>query len=106
MRWCYLGRVDYGEALALQLELREAVPILGIVLDCSHSGLDYARGYKIFVSSDGKSWGKPIAKGKGTAVTKVTFAKPVAQRFIKIVQTARAKYLWSLDEIRLTPAKE
>ena len=25
MRWCYLGRVDYGEALALQLELREAV---------------------------------------------------------------------------------
>ncbi|MFC3801977.1 glycosyl hydrolase [Cohnella sp. GCM10012308] len=69
-----------------------------IVLDANGSS-DYARGYQVFVSSNGTSWGSAIASGTGTGpVITIDFA-PVTARYIKVVQTgtAPANY-WSVHE--------
>jgi len=49
------------------------------------------RGYAVAVSSDGKSWGAPVAKGTFDAGTlteqKITFPAPVTEQFIKFEVT-------------------
>ena len=51
----------------------------------------YPRGYQVQVSMDGTTWGKPVAKGKGTgARTDVTFA-PVRAKFVRITQTGSCR---------------
>jgi hypothetical protein len=77
--------------------------IKGLTLDATNSPNDYPRGYEIYVSFDGGSWGKPLITGKGTQPrTKITFDKPVRTRFIKIVQTGSSdSWYWSIHELSL-----
>jgi hypothetical protein len=77
--------------------------IKGLTLDATNSPNDYPRGYEVYVSFDGGSWGKPVITGKGTQpLTKITFDKPVRTRFIKIVQTGSSdSWYWSINELSL-----
>jgi HEAT repeat protein len=77
--------------------------IKGLTLDATNSPNDYPRGYEVYVSFDGGSWGKPVITGKGTQpLTKITFDKPVRTRFIKIVQTGSSdSWFWSIHELSL-----
>ncbi|MBO4590014.1 MAG: discoidin domain-containing protein [Bacteroidaceae bacterium] len=46
----------------------------------------HVKDYEIYVSSDGKKWGEPVAKGsfpRGMGENKVMFGKPVKARYIR-----------------------
>jgi hypothetical protein len=72
-----------------------------IVMDANGSG-DYARGYQVFISNDGVTWGNAIAAGAGAgSVITIDFPQVIA-RYIKVVQTgsAPANY-WSVHEFNV-----
>jgi len=49
--------------------------------------IGFPRGYSVQVSTDGKTWSKPVAEGKGDGVrTTIAFA-PVRATFVRITQT-------------------
>ena len=57
-------------------------------IDSGGSGENYARGYELYISDDGKTWGGPIKTGQGSAVTIIAFDKVMTRHF-KVVQTGR-----------------
>jgi len=63
----------------------------------------YPRGYTVEVSADGKTWGKPVAQGKGDgARTTITFA-PTRAKFLRITQTETVADapVWSIRNLRI-----
>jgi hypothetical protein len=83
-----------------QVDMGAAKPFNKIVLDGQGSSGDYPRGYQVFVSNDGSSWGSAIASGVGNNLTTITFASQNA-RYIKVVQTGSAGVNWSVNEFRV-----
>jgi mono/diheme cytochrome c family protein len=83
-----------------QIELPEETEIAGVRLDAAKSANDYPRGYKVELSTDGQTWGKPVAEGKGSGpITDIPFA-PAKAKFIRITQTgAVAGKFWSIHEL-------
>ncbi|WP_246362135.1 family 16 glycosylhydrolase [Paenibacillus alba] len=72
-----------------------------LTIDCTGNNNDYARGYQVFVSSDGTNWGSAIASGTGTApLITVNFASKTA-RYIKVVQTGTGTNWWSVREFNV-----
>jgi mono/diheme cytochrome c family protein len=68
--------------------------------------ITYPRGYSVQVSVDGKTWGNPIAQGKGDAArTTITFP-PTRAKFIKITQTDTVANApaWSVRSLRIYEA--
>lgn len=91
-----------------EIELPQETTITGLELDAAKSAGDYPRGYKVEVSADGQSWGKPVAQGKGNgALTEILFT-PVKAKFIRITQTGSVNGLfWSIHELEvLKPAEQ
>ena len=84
------------------IELPEETVISTIRLDATASKNDYPRGYKVELSSDNKTWSKPVAEGKGdTAVTQIEFA-PAKAKFVRITQTGSVQGLfWSIHEVEI-----
>ena len=84
-----------------QLDLGREATVRKVTLDTQRSRGDYPRGYEVYVSFDGKTWGKPVLVGKGEGpITVLAFKEPLATRYIKIVQTGRTKGLnWSIHEL-------
>jgi lysophospholipase L1-like esterase len=75
-----------------------------ITMDSGGSTGDYARGYQVYVSTDGSTWGNPVATGSGTgALVDVTFAAHTG-RYLKITQTGSAGNWWSIAEFNAYPA--
>jgi hypothetical protein len=82
------------------LELPAEKQITGVTLDTKGSKDDYPRGYQVFVSKDGKKWGKPVASGKGKGPVTTIRLKSARGKFIKIVQTGKSdKNYWSIHEL-------
>lgn len=77
--------------------------VAALTLDAAGSRGDYPRGYEVYASFNGSSWGKPIVSGKGTKpLTVIKFPKPVQTRFIKIVQTGSVPGLfWSIHDLKV-----
>ncbi|MNF87815.1 Sialidase precursor [compost metagenome] len=73
-----------------------------IVMDTNGSS-DYARGYEVYVSNNGSTWGSPIASGIGSGPTIVVNFAAQTARYIKVVQTgtALANY-WSVHEFNVS----
>ncbi|WEK55047.1 MAG: discoidin domain-containing protein [Candidatus Cohnella colombiensis] len=72
-----------------------------LVMDSTGNNSDYARGYEIYVSNDGTSWGSPITTGTGSApIITVSFTAQNA-RYIKVVQTGVASNWWSIRELNV-----
>jgi len=85
------------------LDLGTESTIKGLTLDARNSSNDYPRGYEVYVSFDGGSWGKPVITDEGTnPLTKIEFEKPVRTRLIKIVQTGSSdSWFWSIHELKV-----
>jgi putative membrane-bound dehydrogenase-like protein len=63
--------------------------------------LGFPRDYQVQVSSDGTSWGQPVAHGKGTGtLTDIVFA-PVRAKFVRITQSGTADAPWTIQRLRL-----
>ena len=60
-------------------------------------------GYRVQVSMDGKSWGAPVAEGKGSPATTVATFRPAQARFIRVTQTDSGENAppWSVLNFRV-----
>ena len=81
--------VDMGSAQTIRI----------VTLDCGARTGDYGRTVELFVSNDGKNWGKRLARLNGAAITKIDLKKSVSARYIRIVQTGRARNQWAIAEL-------
>ncbi len=83
------------------LDLKKEMEVENVVLDSTASPNDFPRGYRVFVSKDGKEFGKPILTGKGEqAITRIEFPRPEKTRFVKIELTeAHKSFYWSIHQI-------
>ena len=97
-RWSAGRYMEAGDWFQLDLGLE--VKVRKVTLDAGASELDYPREFAVYVSADGKAWGKPAATGRGAkSPTVVSFARPVRGRYVKIVLTAGKKgSYWSIHE--------
>jgi mono/diheme cytochrome c family protein len=85
-----------------EVELPEAETIAGLRLNAGDSFKDYPRGYEIELSDDGKTWGKPAAKGKGGGPVTDIFFPPARGKFVRITQTGSVHGLfWSIHELNI-----
>lgn len=87
----------------LEVELPEPTRVMSMTLDTRSSGLDYPRGFTVKVSSDGKQWSDPVAKGQGVhPITEIELSsfEPITK--IRIDQTGSSpdKY-WSIHELAI-----
>ena len=98
-RWDTAQTMRPGQWFVIDLGAERVVTSL--TLDTRNSSNDYPRGYEVYVSFDGGSWGRPLVTGKGTKpVTTIEFDQPVRARFIKIAQTGSSdSYYWSIHEL-------
>jgi mono/diheme cytochrome c family protein len=66
----------------------------------------FPASYQVQVSMDGKSWGKPVAEGKGAGATTVASFAPVQAKFVRITQTGRNEEgsAWSVLGFRVYAA--
>ena len=97
-RWDTHGSQTPGQWF--QIELPAETEIAGVRLDAAKSGNDFPRGYKVELSSDGATWSKPVAEGKGSGpITDIPFA-PAKAKFIRITQTGSVNgKFWSIHEL-------
>ena len=69
-----------ADGMWFQLDMQSARTFDQVTMDSGGSANDYARGYPIFVSSDGVNFGSPVATGTGTAaLITVTFGAQTAR---------------------------
>jgi len=82
----------------ITIDMGAAQSLGEITMDSGPSTGDYARGYQVYLSSDGTTWGSPVATGTGSAAL-VTAAFPTqTARYIKVVQTGSSGNWWSIAE--------
>ncbi|MHC4750561.1 MAG: family 16 glycoside hydrolase [Planctomycetota bacterium] len=98
-RWDTGRPMKPGDWFVLDLGVESTIK--GLTLDTTNSSNDYPRGYEIYVSFDGGSWGKPVVTGKSTQpITEIKFGKALKTRFVKIVQTGSSdSWFWSIHEL-------
>ncbi|HWE35996.1 MAG TPA: c-type cytochrome, partial [Isosphaeraceae bacterium] len=90
-----------------QVELPEAVTLGEIQLDSpgGFQGDTSPRGYKVQVSTDGSTWGDPVAEGKGTGPATRIVLRPSPAKFVRITLTAADDVaVWSIQRTRLFEA--
>nr|AYM53437.1 coagulation factor 5/8 type domain protein [Melittangium lichenicola] len=98
-RWTTGAPMVNGQSLTIDMKANKT--FTKIVMDSTGSDLDYARGYQVFVSTDGTNFGSAIASGTGSsAAITVTFSARTA-RYIKVVQTASNSSWWSMREFNV-----
>ena len=104
-RWDTNGPMRGGEWF--RIDMGKTLVISGLVLDCQGSAGDYPRGYEVYVSNNSRSQGTRVARGTGTNwKTEIKF-KPIAGRYIKIVQTGRADGMfWSIHKLTIDARPE
>jgi lysophospholipase L1-like esterase len=69
-----------------------------ITMDSGPSTGDYARGYQVYLSTNGTGWTNAVATGSGAGqLVDVTFAAQ-STRYIKVVETGSAGNWWSIAE--------
>jgi len=86
----------------LQVELPHTELLSDLRLGCIKAPRNYPRGYRVELSSDGSTWSKPVASGKGNGpIIEISF-NPTSARFIRITQTERATNTpWTVDDLVL-----
>lgn len=98
----------------LQIELPSAVMLTEIQFTSSTLGggrgappvSTFPRRFQVAVSSDGTTWGQPVAEGEGSpGTTTITFT-PANARFVRITQTATVTDAvpWTIRLLRLYEA--
>jgi F5/8 type C domain/Neprosin len=87
---------------SFQVDMLVPRSLTKVTLDAGTFSGDYARGYQLFVSNDGATWGTAVATGAATTqLITVTFPSQTA-RFLKVVQTGTASSnWWSIAELNV-----
>ncbi|WUP38178.1 discoidin domain-containing protein [Streptomyces europaeiscabiei] len=81
-----------------QVDLGSTQTFDQFVLDTSASSGDFVRRYEVYTSDDGTSWGKPIATGPGSAVSRILLPTTTA-RYIRVVNKASSGSWWSIHDV-------
>ncbi len=82
----------------ITIDMGAAHSIDQITMDSAGSTNDYARGYQINLSTDGTTWGTPVATGTGTGAL-ITAGFPATNaRYIRVTQTGSNTSWWSIAE--------
>ncbi len=98
-RWSTGTPMANGQSFTL--DMGSAQSIDQVVMDSGGSAGDYARGYQVFTSTDGTTFGTAVATGAGTAaVVTATFPATTA-RYVKVVQTGSSTSWWSIAELNV-----
>ncbi|ANS76332.1 coagulation factor 5/8 type domain protein [Paenibacillus yonginensis] len=101
-RWSTGNPQTNGDFVVLDLGQEQTFD--KVVMDSGNNADDYARGYEVYVSNDGESWGNPVASGEGKS-SLVTAAFPLqTARYVKLVQTRSDSHWWSISELQLFTA--
>ncbi|MDX6515809.1 MAG: glucosylceramidase, partial [Gaiellaceae bacterium] len=82
-----------------QVDMGSARAFSGLLIDSAGSTGDFARGYQVYVSSDGVSWGTAIASGPGAGQLSRIVFPAVTARYVRVVQTGSAGNWWSIHEL-------
>ncbi|WP_327743787.1 discoidin domain-containing protein [Streptomyces europaeiscabiei] len=69
-----------------------------LVLDTSASSGDFARRYEVYTSDGGTSWGKSIATGPGSTVTRILLPTTTA-RYVRVVNKSSSGSWWSIHDV-------
>ncbi|MCM3629784.1 discoidin domain-containing protein [Paenibacillus glycanilyticus] len=98
-RWSTGSEQKNGDYIKLDLGADQTFN--QVVLDSGRSYEDYMKGYEVYASDDGESWGQPVASGAGTGpLVMITFPQQQA-RYMKVKQTGVDPHWWSISELRL-----
>ncbi len=81
-----------------EIDMAQPYLLTGLDLNAGAGSGDYPRGYEVYLSLDGSSWGEPVAKGTGASVTRIAFS-PQEARYVRIVQTGNSGSWWSIVEL-------
>ncbi|WND24013.1 discoidin domain-containing protein [Streptomyces violaceus] len=81
-----------------QVDLGSTQTFDRLVLDTRASSGDFARQYEVYTSDDGTHWGKPIATGPGSTVTRILLPITTA-RYIRVVNKANSGSWWSVHDL-------
>ncbi|WP_330285892.1 discoidin domain-containing protein [Streptomyces sp. NBC_00576] len=81
-----------------QVDLGSSQTFDQLVLDTSASSGDFVRQYEVYTSDDGTSWGKPIATGPGSTVSR-TLLPTTTARYIRVVNKASSGSWWSIHDV-------
>ncbi|MFJ7296455.1 discoidin domain-containing protein [Streptomyces collinus] len=68
-----------------------------LVLDTTASSGDFVRQWMVYTSNDGTTWGKPVATGPGSTVTRIQL--PTTARYIRVVNKASSGSWWSISDV-------
>ncbi len=98
-RWSTGAAMTPGQSITV--DMKSSRSFNRVVMDSTGSNDDYARGYEVYVSDDGTSWGSAVASGAGSGpVVTADFGTRQA-RYVKIVQTGTASSWWSIRELNV-----
>jgi glucosylceramidase len=98
-RWATGAAQQPGQAL--DVDLGAARTVRRVVLDTGADRGDFPRGWALYASRDGQSWGDPVATGAGSGQLTTIDVKPTHARFLRVVQTATAPQWWSVADLRI-----
>jgi hypothetical protein len=78
----------------------------GLSIDATTSTGDFPRGFQVFVSNDGASWGSAIASATGTGPLVTVALGPQSARFFRIVlNSSITTNWWSIGELNVFKAR-
>ncbi|QAY65384.1 immunoglobulin-like domain-containing protein [Paenibacillus protaetiae] len=97
-RWSSGAAMQNGQYIIV--DMKRFANIQQVVMDSNGSG-DYARGYEVYVSADGETWGDAVASGTGTSSLLAINAEASHVRYIKVVQTGTLSNWWSIHEFNV-----
>jgi len=98
-RWSAGTAMAPGQSLTI--DMKAAKSFNKIVMDSTGSNDDYARGFEVYVSSDGVNYGSAVASGTGSGLVVEAVFPAQSARYIKIVQTGTASNWWSIRELNV-----
>lgn len=87
-----------ADGQSVTVDMGGAHSIDQITMDSGASANDHARGYQVFLSGNGTTWGSAVATGTGTGALVTAHFTARQARYIKVVQTGTSDSWWSIAE--------
>ncbi|MFG3137479.1 discoidin domain-containing protein [Streptomyces sp. NPDC048211] len=84
----------------VQLDLARRTTFRRVAIDSGDSLGDYARGWQLSVSDDGRRW-RTVGSGTGTGQLTTVDLPLTGARFLRVTQTGSSDSWWSLADVRL-----
>ena len=85
-----------------QVELPTASTIRGLVMDATGNPEAFAPFYSVQTSTDGENWSEPIATATGELKARLSLAKPVTTKFLRITINKKSGWQqWAINNLEL-----